>query len=219
MQSQVADPLVCINGVVFFKTHLYRLGFCWYRDIILIIITYITIELNFKALADTFSELGFLLMLVTLVYNHVNISLGFKIQHDWQGANFSLDCPKGIPTTSVPSVCFHMPASCRQVQEKHVLSCASPATLTTLWSDVDCTCWEQGSCWKASGNHITVDRSSFGWLTQPISKNCELLKKIQWDIYTNHWQAVSASFSLLTTSCCLVFLSFFSFLFSPHKTP
>lgn len=152
-----------------YKLHLYRFGFCWHGDTILIIIACINIDLNFKALTDIFSELGFFLLLVSLVYNHVNISLGLKIQHSLQGANFSLDCLEGIATTSVASVCLLIPASCRQVQEKHVSSRASPATFTTLWSDVDCTCWEQGSSWKASGDHITLDPSSFGWLTQSIS--------------------------------------------------
>lgn len=65
-------------------------------------------DLNFKILADTFTELGFFLILVSLVYNYVNILLGLKIQHDLQCANFSLSCPNGIDTTSVASVCLHI---------------------------------------------------------------------------------------------------------------
>ena len=65
-------------------------------------------DLNFKILADTFTELGFFLILVSLVYNYVNILLGLKIQHDLQCTNFSLDRPNGIVTSSVASVCLHI---------------------------------------------------------------------------------------------------------------
>lgn len=109
-----------------YNLNLYRFDFCWHSAIILIGIAYIGIDLNFKVLADKFSELGFFLTFVSLVYNRLNISLGLKIQHDLQGANFSLDCPKGIDTVSVPSVCSHMPASWRQVQQKHVWCRAVP---------------------------------------------------------------------------------------------
>lgn len=65
-------------------------------------------DLNFKILADTFTELGFFLILLSLVYNYVNILLGLKIQHDLQCTNVSLDCPNGTATTSVASVSLHI---------------------------------------------------------------------------------------------------------------
>lgn len=76
--------------------------------IMLIIIAYICLYLKFKILADTSAELGFFLILDSLVYSYVNILLGLKIQHDLQHTNLRLGCPDGIATTSVAPVCLHI---------------------------------------------------------------------------------------------------------------
>lgn len=131
IQSEMADAFVCINGIFGFQTkalqqtkssqsdqknpskgpfsckfHLYRFSSCWHSHIILIIIAYICMDPNFLILANTFTELG--LILVTFVYHYVNISLGLKIQQHLQCTNFSFDCPKGTATTSVASVYLHI---------------------------------------------------------------------------------------------------------------
>lgn len=123
---------------VFFscKLHLYRFSF-GDSDIILIIIAYISIDLNFKVLADTFSELSFFLILISLVYNHV--TLGLKIQHDLQGANFCLH-PKALLQLLCLQFAFtHQHPVGRYRRNRS----ASPATFSTLWSDVDSTCRQQ----------------------------------------------------------------------------
>lgn len=174
----MADALVCINGICGFQTkafqqtkssqsdkknpskgpfsyklHLYRFRSCWHSYIILIIIAYISMDLNFLILADTFTELG--LILVTFVYHYVNISLGLKIQHDLQCTNFSLDCPKGAAITSVALVYLHIATSCRQVQDqKTPWAVPPPPTFTNLQCDVDCTCMSKAGTEEHQGTTL-----------------------------------------------------------------
>lgn len=137
IQSEEIVVLVCIKGICVFQTEttankilmkwaercfkrtIFHVSYT-YTDLVLadianflnmimlIIIAYICLYLKFKILADTSAELGFFLILASLIYSYVNILLGLKIQHDLQHTNLRLGCPNGITTTSVAPVCLHI---------------------------------------------------------------------------------------------------------------